>query len=422
MNRTKRIGFLGGLAAVAAAATPFVYLWVLTMSNADDPPTARVRFDMAIWMAVFGSPWMLAAWLLWRAWWRQAGVRLSGMDGPAWLLAAAAVTLPADRRDWGAAMTAELAQVRDRQARWRFAAGCARAAVFPPRGSGAAVGVAGALAVAAIAAAALATGAALPAGRVVALAFVGLLGGLATLTVARSRRVGGAGPGRAIAGLALAGVAACLAFITHYLAEYPSYHRGDPPVIGVSLPPVNAVVLAVVLAGCLWLALRPARWLLPDRHARRFGIAMAIALVAGFVLVVRLSLRQAGMTFDAGVMGYLLYGPILVILTGSAAAAALGRSFRAGLWACAWATALSAPLIIAAWLAEALPWYQQGRGLLLDGEGGLGVGANLGDAIWWPLVFLVLWALPVGVLGAAAGSLRARRHRAREHADLAPTT
>jgi cytochrome c-type biogenesis protein CcmH/NrfF len=31
-------------------------------------------------------------------------------------------------------------------------------------------------------------------------------------------------------------------------------------------------------------------------------------------------------------------------------------------------------------------------------------------------VFLLLWALPVGVVGAAAGSARVRRRRAREHA------
>jgi hypothetical protein len=105
-------------------------------------------------MAVFGTPWMVAAWLLRRAWWRQAGARLSRLDGPGWLLAAASATLPAERRDWGAAMTAELAQVPARRERWRFAAGCARAAVLPPGGSRAPVGVAGALAVVATAAAA----------------------------------------------------------------------------------------------------------------------------------------------------------------------------------------------------------------------------------------------------------------------------
>ena len=56
---------------------------------------------MAIWLAVLGTPAMVAAWLLWRAWWRQAGARLSSLDGPGWLLAAATATLPADRRDWG---------------------------------------------------------------------------------------------------------------------------------------------------------------------------------------------------------------------------------------------------------------------------------------------------------------------------------
>jgi hypothetical protein len=44
------------------------------------------------------------------------------------------------------------------------------------------------------------------------------------------------------------------------------------------------------------------------------------------------------------------------------------------------------------------------------------MGANLSDAIWWTLIVLALWALPVGVLGAAAGSARPRRPNAREHA------
>ena len=125
------------------------------------------------------------------------------------------------------------------------------------------MGVAGALVVAAMAATMLATGAALPAGRVFALTFVGLVGGLAMLTVARSRQVGSPGPGLGIAGLALAGVAACVGFTTYYLAEYPSTRRGSPFITSITLPPGTAVVLAVMLAGCLWLALRPPRWLLP---------------------------------------------------------------------------------------------------------------------------------------------------------------
>jgi hypothetical protein len=68
-------------------------------------------------MAVFGTPWVIAAQLLWRTWWRGAGAGLAVLDGPAQLLAVATATLPADRRDLGAAMTAELAQVQDPAAR-----------------------------------------------------------------------------------------------------------------------------------------------------------------------------------------------------------------------------------------------------------------------------------------------------------------
>jgi hypothetical protein len=199
------------------------------------------------------------------------------------------------------------------------------------------------MAVAALVAAALVTGAALPAGRVFGLVLVGLVGGLATLAVARRRRVGAAGPGLAVAGLALAGIAGCVAITTYYLAEHPSYPRAHPPATLASLPPVTAVVLA----GRLWLALRPPRWLLPDRHARRFGIAMALALAAGFVLVSRL--EQRDITLDAGIMSYLLYGPILVILAGSAAAAAVGRV--AG---CSWATRSGGPWC--SWRCGHCPW------------------------------------------------------------------
>jgi hypothetical protein len=136
MNRARRTGRLGGVVVAALALAPFVWPWALQVSAADDPPTFRIRLDMAIWLvAVFGAPWVLAAQLLWRTWWRQAGGELSTLDGPALLLTAAAATLPAERRDWGAAMTAELAQVPDRPSRWRFAVGAARTAVLPPRGN-----------------------------------------------------------------------------------------------------------------------------------------------------------------------------------------------------------------------------------------------------------------------------------------------
>ena len=156
---------------------------------------------------------------------RRQAVRL---DGPAWPLAAAAAMLPDDRRDWGAAMAAELAQVQDRPARWRFAAGCARTAVFPPRDHRAAVGITGALAVAAMVAAALVAGAVLPAGRVFAPVLAGLVGRLAVLMVAL-RRPGPRRAGLGVAGLALAGVAGCVAATVWYRPNIPRPTRASRP-------------------------------------------------------------------------------------------------------------------------------------------------------------------------------------------------
>ncbi len=167
------------------------------------------------------------------------------------------------------------------------------------------MGITGGLAVAAVVVAALVTGAVLPAGRVFAPVLAGLVGGLAVLAVARRGRVGRVGAGLGVAGLALAGVAGCVAATVWYLAEYPSTDHGFPSTTSATLPPVMAVVLAVVLAGGAWLAVTPPRWLAGDRRGRRVGVAMALVLAAGFVLSSRLALRGvAGL--DAGMMGYVL--------------------------------------------------------------------------------------------------------------------
>jgi hypothetical protein len=114
---------------------------------------------------------------------------------------------------------------------------------------------------------------------------------------------------------------------------------GHPPVISATLTPVTAVVLAVVLAAGLWLAVAPPRWLAGDRLGRRFGVAVALVVAAGFVLVSRLGWHGVDGS-DAGMMSYLLFVPPLTFVAGSATAAATGRSFRTGLTACAWATVL----------------------------------------------------------------------------------
>ena len=52
---------------------------------------------------------------------------------PERLLTAVVRHMPAERGVWGAAMLAELAQLQQPAARWQFALGCARVALFPPR-------------------------------------------------------------------------------------------------------------------------------------------------------------------------------------------------------------------------------------------------------------------------------------------------
>jgi hypothetical protein len=94
-----------------------------------------------------------AAWAVWLTWRRRAHVDLQP-DGAARLLAIAVATLPPDRRQWGTAMTAELASLSGRADRWRFAVSGTRAALLTPAGAprpaaGWASGAVGALGVAA---------------------------------------------------------------------------------------------------------------------------------------------------------------------------------------------------------------------------------------------------------------------------------
>jgi hypothetical protein len=61
---------------------------------------------------------------------------LPALDTPGLLLAVAARQTPGERREWGAAMMAELGEIHDPASRWRFALGCVRVVLFPPRHAG----------------------------------------------------------------------------------------------------------------------------------------------------------------------------------------------------------------------------------------------------------------------------------------------
>jgi hypothetical protein len=73
-------------------------------------------------LVLMGLPWLAAVLLVQRLW-RSPEVPCPH-DPPARLLRIAIAAQPLRRRDWGTAMSAELAAIAGRGDRWRFALGC----------------------------------------------------------------------------------------------------------------------------------------------------------------------------------------------------------------------------------------------------------------------------------------------------------
>jgi hypothetical protein len=330
-------------ATVAGALAVF---WIVLVAR-EPPPESPGKYVMvaALW-AVVSAPWVIAARLLWRAWWARVPAPGAYIDGPAWLLAAAVRALPGERRDWGAAMIAELAQVQGAGARWWFAAGCARVALFPPR--------------------------------------------------APRRRLGQAGPLATAAGLT--GVAGCIALLAHLLVNHPS--------AAAAMDLGTAMVFAAVMAGGLWLTLSPPRALTGSPLARGLAVGAALILAAGLVPASRLSLGNA-LLIEMGAGPYLMFAPVLINMLASAAAARLGRSFGAGVEAAVWTTVIGTLALFVVSVPEALHWHRTAARLFFDGERYNPVGRNVGAFVAC-LVMLPLWSLPFGVIGARLGAARSR--------------
>lgn len=88
-------------------------------------------FDLSLIAFIF-TPLAMTVILFMGVIWRQCR-KGRATDGPELLLAAAARWMAEERKSWGEAMATELKQVRGQWTRWRFALGCARVALFPPR-------------------------------------------------------------------------------------------------------------------------------------------------------------------------------------------------------------------------------------------------------------------------------------------------
>jgi hypothetical protein len=109
-------------AGAVVAAWAVLYLVVITTAPLSYDPAhesaAKVNREFALLLTLPTALWVTAALVLVDHWWSRTGIRLSAMDPPGRLLAAAVATLPDHRREWGMAMHAELAEVQGRSARW----------------------------------------------------------------------------------------------------------------------------------------------------------------------------------------------------------------------------------------------------------------------------------------------------------------
>jgi hypothetical protein len=406
MSRThRRLQVVTAAGVVLAWAV--LYLVVITTAPLSyDPATesaAKVNREFALLLIVPTALWVTAALTLLDRWWSRTGIRLSAMDPPGRLLAAAVATLPDHRREWGMAMHAELAEVRGRSARWQFALSSTRAALrLPPLGGWPVRALVTGMAAAAVAAAGPAVAAAVPGLGTFAVSFVGLVGAMVVLVVARSSRMRLPVPGPTL--LVTGGVAAAITMTVIFLLR-------DPAAAGY-LPPANAVFLAAVLAGCLWIAVAAPRSLGTSRLAAHLGVAAAVISVVGQLLLIRASadprIEPAGQQLVQWLAALWFWlGPPAVFFLPAFAAGSVGRSFRSGLQAGIWAGIAGLPLTYALWLHEALRLDAINGGLLWFGDGAP-EGENLAAALFWTLRFAPLLGLPFAVIGAAIGASTAR--------------
>jgi hypothetical protein len=370
--------------------------YAVALATADPLPPAETALAQLVVPPLL---LVVAARLVLRHWWSGPGSRMSTMDLPERLLAAAAAALPERRRGWGRAMTAELAEVQGRSARWRFALSSVRATLWlPPAGGWPVLALVTGVVVAATTAVGPAVGAAVPGLRVFAVTFTGLVGAMAALAVARAPRPRLRLPVPAPTVLVAAGVAAAIAATVIFLRREPAAAQ--------YLPPAAAVYLAVVLAGCLWVALASPRWLGTSRLAPHLGAAAAVVFAAWFWLAIRTDGTEPPLPLLLVLALVLVLAPLAVFFVPAFAAGRAGRSFRSGLQAAVWTVTSIMPLTYAIWLPEGLRRHTI-DGHLLDGEVVAPVGANLPEALVFCLGIFPVLGLTLGVIGGALGAGRA---------------
>jgi hypothetical protein len=366
MTWTRRSVQIAATVAVVAAWAVFSVVVVRAIPLFYDPVTesfATVDRRSALLLAVPTALWVAAARIVVHHWWSRNGIHLATTDGPGRLLAVAVATLPKYRREWGAAMIAELAEVHGRQARWRFALSAARAALWMPHAL--------------------------------------------RLRVPDHLRI--SVPTLAVTSGVVSAITITVIFLRH-----------DPAAAG-HLRLAGGAFLAAVLAGCLWIAVVRPPSLGTGRLAPFAGVGVALVYVVGLLLLIRAVhnpqiadglgdsvMVPAGQTVAALAWSWFVFGLAVACFLAALVGGLIDRSFRAGLQAGIWTAITILPLAYAVWLHEALRLYPANGGLLFFGDVA-SEGENLGAALTWVLGVPPALGLPFLVIGAALASRVTRR-------------
>jgi hypothetical protein len=251
-----------------------------------------------------------------------------GGDLPATVVGAAVRRLPADRQDWGAAMVAELTQVRGRVRRWGFAVGVLRVVLFPPPRHGRRVLAVGGVGLAVAVAATVAAARTVPGLAVFVAVFGALLCGYAAVVAARVSRRRPA-PARLVAAVVgLAGVAGATGTVVRVAAAHPAATRDGTHVF--------SVLLAVLLVGYVALAVTP-----PRLGAAVLWWPVAGALACGTVWLVG---ALTGPARSGGTNPFLAPAGAVAVLAVAIGVAFGTGSRRAGVRAGLLTAALAAPI------------------------------------------------------------------------------
>ena len=282
-------------------------------------------------------------------------------DLPERLLALAVQGLPPERGEWGQAMLAELAGVRGSQARWRFSAGCSRAA--------------------------------------------------AALRLRASVAAPDRG-GAAVRALVLGALAITVALAGYGLVHYPGLRSG--PGVWLSF----AAFLAIVLAYA-WTALALSRGSTPEaRAARAYGLAAGIVIGAAWLML--LAPAEFSKSLVALPLAVALLGPVCVALLAGRASGSAGTATAAAVWS----GLVGGLLVFIVWVAatyndDGRPYdAQMLRDFHRSGSHDLvayavsdNLGAALGLLVIIPVVALALGSLSGRLAAARSPATRPARPR-----------